>query len=199
MIVYHIEHLDDTSRTDIAFHHAGKETVATKIIQAIYIQLTGNELMQKSLGILVGKNLDGDVQFALEFLVESFHQAKRNFFVRNTFKQRMFQYVREGSVADIVQHDGGGKSFGFCIGDFMAFQTQLTDGFGYQKHGTGDMLKATMRGAWIHYLRQSQLNDTREAIQVGMLVQIVQKSGRQVDKPEYRIVDYFLFGIHRHR
>ena len=82
----------------------------------------------------------------------------------------MFQNVRKGSVTDVVQHDGGCEAFGFFVGDVVAFQSQLTDGFGHQKHGAGNVLKSAMRGTRIHNLRQSQLNDAREAIQVGMLI-----------------------------
>ena len=55
-IVYDIEHLDDSCRADVSFCDASEERVASQIVQTVHVELAGDELMEKALGVLVLEN-----------------------------------------------------------------------------------------------------------------------------------------------
>ena len=102
-VVGHIKHLDDAGRTDIPFCNTGIETVTTKIIEAVHIQLTTDELMQKPFRIFVLKDLYGKTKLPVHFFIHSFHQHKGDFFVRNSLYNRIFKHMRKRTMSDVMQ------------------------------------------------------------------------------------------------
>src|SRR3712207_9264537 len=62
MVVCHIEHLDDTRRTDIPFGDSRVETVAAEIIEPVHVELSADELVQEAFGVFVLKNLNGETE-----------------------------------------------------------------------------------------------------------------------------------------
>ena len=61
-------------------------------------------------------------------LVHSFHQHQGDVFVGDALHDGIFQYVGEGSVADVVHQDSGFHSFGFAVEDKVSFGGKLLDG-----------------------------------------------------------------------
>ena len=45
MVIYHIKHLNNSSRTDVTFVHPRKEAISTEIIKPIHVELTTNKLV----------------------------------------------------------------------------------------------------------------------------------------------------------
>ena len=102
LVVGHIQHLDDACRTDVSFCNAGIEGVATKIVQAVHVQLTGNQLMEYFVGIFVLENGDGQIQLVFQIVVYLFHHHQGYVLMGNAVNQRVLQDMRERSVPDVV-------------------------------------------------------------------------------------------------
>ena len=73
LVVHHIKHLDDAGRSDVSFSDTREERVAPEVIKTIHIQLTADELVQETLGILVLEDHQGKVQRPVHLLVDLFH------------------------------------------------------------------------------------------------------------------------------
>ena len=72
-IVYDVEHLDDTSRTDISFCHTRIEGVAPQIVETVHIQLARYELVEEVLRVLALEDGNGQVQLPVEVAVDFLH------------------------------------------------------------------------------------------------------------------------------
>ena len=74
MIVFYIQHLDDTCRADVALCHSRIETVTSQVIQTIHVQLAADELVQKLLRIFIFEYLYGQIQLPFHLVVHTLHQ-----------------------------------------------------------------------------------------------------------------------------
>lgn len=102
-VIRYIKHFDDSGRADVTFRYACIKAVAAKIIKSVHIQLTAYELMQKAFRVFVLEDLNGKTQLAVHLFVHPFHQHKRNLFVRDSFYNRVFQYMRESK--ELIRND----------------------------------------------------------------------------------------------
>jgi len=135
-VVRHVEHFDDSCRTDIPFRYAGVETVASKIIEPVHIQLPAYKLMQETFRIFVLEDLNGKAELPVHLLVHPFHEYKGDFFVRNSFDNGVFEHMRERTVTDVVQQDSRLYSFSLAVKDKITFGGQLGDSFAHQVEST---------------------------------------------------------------
>ena len=135
-VIRYIKHFDDSGRADVTFRYACIKAVAAKIIKSVHIQLTAYELMQKAFRVFVLEDLNGKTQLAVHLFIHLFHQHERNLFVRDSFYNRVFQYMRERAVSYIMQQDGSLHGLRFTIKDKIAFGGQLGDSFTHQVKST---------------------------------------------------------------
>ena len=73
-VIAHVQHFNDTFRTDNPFGHTRKKTVSGQIVQPVNIQLAGNQLVQKPFWIHVLKNPDGQGQTPFILTVQRIHE-----------------------------------------------------------------------------------------------------------------------------
>ena len=188
-IVYHIEHLDDTSRTNVTFRHSCIERITTKIVEPVHIELTGDQLVQEVLRVLTLEDRNSQVQLPVEMTVDFFHHQQRDLLMRNIVDEGIFQDMREGTVTDIVHQDGRLDCFCFGVKDEISLLLERPHSLGHQVKSTDGMLKSCMTGTGIDHRCQSQLVDAVETLEQRMLNDAVEQSTRYLDKSEYRVVD----------
>lgn len=130
-VVGHVEHLDDAVVADDAFADAGEVAVAVEVVHPVHIELAGDQLVEEVFFVFAFEDADGEVEPALEFVVEALHEVERKFFVVG-FDQGVFQGVGEGAVSDVVEQDGNFDGFGFAFIDLDALAFEAVDGFAHQ-------------------------------------------------------------------
>ena len=136
MVVLYIEHLDDTCRTYISLRDPCIEAVATKVVEAVHIQLPADQLMKETFGIFVLEYLDGECELPVHLFVDTFHEHQGNVFVRYALDNGILQYVRERTMPDVVHQDGCLYGFSFTVEDEIAFGCKLLDGLAHQVEGS---------------------------------------------------------------
>ena len=160
VVILYIQHLDNAGGANVAFGHSGIEAVAAQVVQAVHIQLPAYQLVQEALGVFILENLNGECQLSVHFLVDTFHQHQGDVFVGDALHDGIFQYVGEGSVADVVHQDSGFHSFGFAVEDKVSFGGKLLDGLTHQVEGSQRVLEPCMLRTGIYDRGQPQLLDT---------------------------------------
>ena len=190
-IVDNVEHLDDACRSYVALGDASEERVASQIVQAVHVELTGDELMEEVLGILILEDADGERELSAEVMVHLFHHHQRDVFVRDAADKRVFQYMRERPVSDVVHQDGSFNSLGFAVEYEQALVLQREDGLAHQMEGSERVLEARVAGSRVDHRRQSELVDAAQTLEKRVLHDVEQQSARYLDEPEHRVIDYF--------
>ena len=159
MVFFHIEHLDDACRADVAFCYAGIETVAAKVVHAVHVELSADQLVQELLGVFVLEYLDGKCELSVHFFVDTLHQHEGDILVRYALYDGVFQYMREGTVSDVMHQNGCLYCFGFTVENEVSLAGELLDSFARQMESPQRMLKARVLCTGINHRRQTQLLD----------------------------------------
>jgi hypothetical protein len=81
----------------------------------------------------------------------------------------------------------------------MSFEAQLRNRFIHQAHGAQGMAHAGMVRSGINKMGESQLLDPVQPLEIWMRNNAVNEFVADIDESEYRVVDYFSFGIHFNR
>ena len=106
----------------------------------------------------------------------------------------MFQYMRKGTMPDVVQEDGDLGGGIFFIADGHPFEPELVERKGHQVIGSQCVMKAGMDRSRIYIMRQTQLFDSLKPLQEGMFDEFQQNSGGYGNKPVHWIVEYLYKG-----
>ena len=101
----------------------------------------------------------------------------------------ILQDMGKRSMADIMHQNGCFDGFCFGVEDEISLLLERPDSLGHQVKSTDGMLKSCVTGTWIDHRCQSQLINTIETLEQGMLHDAVEQSAWYLDKPEYRVVD----------
>ena len=99
--------------------------------------------------------------------------------------------MRERSVTDVVHQDGSLHGFGFRVEYEMPFLLERKDGLAHQVEGSDGMLKTRVLSSRINHVGHTQLLDAGESLHQRMLNDIKQKTLRNLDESEHRVVNYF--------
>ena len=155
--VYHepvaadVEHFYYAVAADIAFGHAGEEAVAAQVVEAVHVELATYELVEVLLGVFVLEYLEGEVQSAVHFAVDLFHQEQRYLLVAYSAYERALEHVGEWAVPDVVHEYGGLCGLGLAVEDEHSFLRQRSDGFAHEVVGAERMLEAGVLGRWVDH------------------------------------------------
>ena len=68
-VVFDSKHFDDAFTPNFAFCHPGVKTIPREVIHAIHVQLRGDQLMEKTLGVVVVEDGNGRVQRTVHFII----------------------------------------------------------------------------------------------------------------------------------
>src|SRR5690554_2265454 len=193
LIVGYAKHFDDAVGTHDPFGYAGKKAVAQQIIEAVHVELTADQLMEKFFWVAVGENIDGHLQATSKVLVESFHKQQGDGLVVNAPHEGRFQHMGKGTMAQIVHQYGGVNGLCLVGTDVLSLGPQGLHGLRHQVHAAQGVLKAGMGGTRIYEWRHAQLLDPAQALQVGVFDEVEKQFARYVDEAVDRVVDDFLF------
>ena len=91
----------------------------------------------------------------------------------DTVDEGTFEHMRERSVSYVVQQDSGFYGFSFAVEDEMSLGCEFADGFAHQVESTERVLEACVLCAGVHYGREAQLADARQALHDGVAHQVV--------------------------
>jgi hypothetical protein len=105
--------------------------------------------------IVAGKDLHGQLQPLVKLVVELVHQKQRQLFVVYIGKNRIFQGVGKGAVADVMQQNGQQGRLTFFIRNFCIFVAQGADGAVHQVHGPQSVVKTRMQSPGVNEVRQT--------------------------------------------
>ena len=105
--------------------------------------------------------------------------------------------MREWSVSHIVQENSQHGCGGLCIGDINVFLLENRDGFVHEVHRSQRVQQARVHGAGIDKKTQSELTDTGQALQIGVLQYMIQHSIGNVEKTKYGVIDDLARGSHK--
>jgi hypothetical protein len=94
-------------------------------------------------------------------------------------------------MSDVVHQDGSLHGFGFRVEYEMPFLLERENGLAHQVEGTDGMLKTRVLGSRINHVGHTQLLDAGESLHQRMLNDIKQKTLRNLDESEHRVVNYF--------
>ena len=92
LVVFDVEHIDDTVGADDALAHASEVAVAAEVVEPVHIELARDELVEEMLGVLVSEDGNGGVELAVQLLVEAFEKDVGDGFVVDV-NDGVFQYV----------------------------------------------------------------------------------------------------------
>ena len=112
-IVHNIEHFDDACRTDVALSNSCEERVSPQIVQAVHVELRGDEFVEEFFGVVALEDFQSQVECPLHLLIDLFHHQERYFLMGDTRDECVLQYVREGTVSYIVHQNS--SLHGFCL------------------------------------------------------------------------------------
>ena len=104
-IVYHVQHFNDTCRTDIAFCNSGIERITSQIVKSVHVQLTGYQLMKKILSILTFEDRNGKIQLPVEVIVYLLHHHQRDLFMGDSKYEEIAEVYDETQPGDEVPYD----------------------------------------------------------------------------------------------
>lgn len=110
-----------------------------------------------------------------------------------TLDEGMFEYVRERSVSEVVEQDSDGSGLSFLVGDGYAFLLQGAEGFLHEVHSSEGVEEAAMHSSGVDEVGQPELADTIKSLHVGVLQDIVNEVGRDIQKSEDGVVNNFAF------
>src|SRR5690349_5335262 len=74
LIVVNGKHGDDSLYANVAFANTCEEAIALQVVKPVDVELTGSKLMEEFPVIAVSENFQCEIEFAVEFFVEVFHQ-----------------------------------------------------------------------------------------------------------------------------
>ena len=109
--------------------------------------------------------------------------------MRDAMNEGILEYMRERAVPDVVHQDGSLNGFRFGIKDEVSLLLKRSDSLRHQVKSTDGMLKSCMTGTGIDHRCQTQLIDSVETLEQGMLHDAVEQSAGYLDESEYRVVD----------
>src|SRR5690625_75682 len=81
--------------------------------------------MEKSFVIFIFKNLNSQLEPAIQITVQLLHDERRNVLMRHPVGKDVFQRMRKRSMPDIVQQNGKTSSRFFFSGNFNTFITKF--------------------------------------------------------------------------
>ena len=111
-------------------------------------------------------------QGAVHFSVELLHEHFGQFLVGNAVDQRVFQRVREGAVADVVEENGHLDRFRFLRRNGMALALKNRNGPLHQMHRPQRVVKPRVVRAGIDERAQAQLANAAQALEGGVFDQV---------------------------
>lgn len=169
--VVHAQGFDDAVDADGAFEHAGVEAVALDVIEAVGIELGGDELMQEGLGVLIGENLNGGFEPAIELSVELLHEGEGHHLMVEIGHEGVLEGVRKRAVTNIVQKDGGKYALNFLIVDGGVFVAQGREHFEHEPDRAEGVGKTRVLGARKYGVGKPQLTDASEPLHIRVIEQ----------------------------
>ena len=152
LIIDHIEHFQDALTSDLPFNNAAEKTIARQIVETIHIQLTTDELMKKSLVVLIVENGNGHRKAPFEMLIQLRHNERRNLLMMHFTGDGILQRVAEWSVSDIVQQDGAQERNLLFIINLIPLEPKFINRVLHQVHSANGMLKTIMQCSGIHHV-----------------------------------------------
>lgn len=106
----------------------------------------------------------------------------------DTVDKRVLEYMRKGSVPDVVHKDGGFDGFCLAVEDENALLFKRQYSLTHEVKGTDGVEEASVLGTRIDHIRHSQLLDTCETLHQWVLDNAQQESSRNLDETEYWVV-----------
>ena len=80
-----------------------------------------------------------------------------------------------------------------------AFVAQCSESFLHEVHSSEGVEESGVHGARVDEVAESELSDTAESLDVGVLEDVVDEFIRNGEESEDRVVDYFAFVGHERR
>jgi len=96
--------------------------------------------------------------------------------------------MRKGAMSYIMKEDGDAQAFGFFGFYWYAFGSQYPYSLPHQVHCAKGMLKTGMVSRRVNIIGQPKLFDPAEALEPGMIHDIVHQFRRDGDEPVNRVV-----------
>ena len=96
-------------------------------------------------------------------------------------------------MTDVVHQNGSLYGLRFRVEDVDAFLRQRLHGFRHQVKSTQRVLEARMASTGIYHRCQSQLHNAVQSLKKRVLHNVIQQSPPDLDKPEHRVVNDFVF------
>ena len=103
LVFSHIEHLDDAVAAHFAFCDAGIKAVSAEVVQAVHVELGRDKCMEKTPGVVVIEDANGQIQPPPKCLIHPAHHQGGDVLVVNAADNAVLQGVREGAVTNVVQ------------------------------------------------------------------------------------------------
>ena len=98
--------------------------------------LTGDELVEEALGVLVLEDGDGHAQLVVQVVVDLLHHHQRDVFMGDAMDEGVLQDVGERAVTNVVHQDGGLYGFCLAIEDELSLLLEREDGLAHQVEGS---------------------------------------------------------------
>ncbi len=171
------------------FDDAREIAVAFQVIQAVHVQLTRHQLMQKFPWIGPFEDLNGQGQLAVKTLIEVLHQRLAHALVVQALQDHALQRMRKRPMADVVQKNGDECGLVFLGTDRRALGAQHIQGLSRQVHRANAMVEAAMHRARIHQRTQCQLLNAAQPLKHIGIDQIQDDPPWNFDKPVHGVVD----------
>ena len=195
----HPHGFDDAIYAHISLYDTRIKRIAPQEVQAVHIQLAGNELVKKRTFVRTVEYLQRQVQGALEAFIERNHELPAHVFMTITVNKGMFQYMGERTVSDVVQHRSRLCGNGFFGRYGRSLVGKIRKGVLHQSHGAERMTEARMFGAGEHEMPYTQLADASQALHFRRSDQVHENVFRNGDEPVHRIAEYFESTYHELR
>ena len=154
--------------------------------------------MQKFLGVVVVENRDGRVQRPIEFFIQAGHDEGADVLVMDAFDDAVFEGVAERSVPNVMEQNGGTRSFRFRIADLGSLGPQHRYGLLHEVEGSDGVVKAVVHGPGVDQVGKPELADPSQTLNVGVVHEVKTQRVLNGDEPVNRIVQDFMFVVIRH-
>ena len=152
--------------------------------------------MQKFLGVVVVENRNGRVQRPIEFFIQAGHDEGADVLVMDAFDDAVFGAC-ERSVPNVMEQDGGTRSFRFRIADLGSLARSTAMAL-HEVEGSDGVVKAVVHGPGVDQMGKPKLADPSQTLNVGVVHEVKTQRVLNGDEPVNRIVQDFMFVVIRH-
>ena len=186
-------HLQQTFRIHAALGYTREETVSFQVVDAVYIQLAGNQFADESFLIFLFEHLNGHIEPSAVDFVELLHHFQREFLVRNALHDAVFQSVREGTVTAVVQQNSQRSCLKLLVCDVVALATQQMYGAPHEVHGAKAMGKTGVVRSRIYQVGHADLLDAPKPLKIWVFDNVEMQLVGDADEAIDGVVEDFLF------